>query len=76
MFSKPTDYVPRFRLLDRQGRETVEAGCAENHFVAMLETFRGLVEDFEGAENERLLIARRARLVERIRDYSQLSGAQ
>ncbi|HET7228591.1 MAG TPA: Gfo/Idh/MocA family oxidoreductase [Longimicrobium sp.] len=70
IFSKAADYVPRFRVLDRTGRETVEEGRAGNHFVTMLETFRGLVDDTAAAERERQLIARRARLVGHVRDRS------
>jgi predicted dehydrogenase len=74
IFSKPADYVPRFRVLDRQGRETVQEERAENHFVTMLEAFRGFVDDPAAAERERGRIATRARLMDRIRDRSQLAG--
>lgn len=75
IFSKPADYVPRLRILDRQGRETIEIGRAENHFVTMVNTFRGLVGNAVAAEAERSRILRQARLMDRIQDRSQSSGA-
>ena len=43
VFSKPADYVPRFRFLDLHGNESYASGEAENHFLAMLKSFRSLV---------------------------------
>jgi dTDP-3,4-didehydro-2,6-dideoxy-alpha-D-glucose 3-reductase len=71
IFSKPADFVPRFRFLDAQGRESFEDGHAENHFVSMLRAFGDLIDDRSAAERERLTIARRARLADRIRDKSR-----
>jgi len=68
IFSKPADYVPRLRFLDRHGRESFEEGQSLNHFIAMVEAFRGLVEDATAAERERVDIERRAALLDRIRD--------
>jgi predicted dehydrogenase len=67
IFSKPADYVPRFRLLDTQGQESVEAGHSGNAFVAMFEAFGGLASDPTRAESERITIMRRAELRERVR---------
>jgi len=69
-FSKPADYVPRFRHSDNQGNESLEQGRAENHFVSMFTAFRGLVDDGVGAELEREQILRRSRLMDRIRQQS------
>ena len=71
VFSKPANYIPRFRFLDLHGSERYESGQAENHFLAMFKSFRSRVDDPVGAERERVLIARRARIVERIRQRSQ-----
>jgi NDP-hexose-3-ketoreductase len=71
IFSKPADYVPQFRYLDCHGGEIKRAGIPENHFVAMFNAFRGLVEDASKAEAERIMIERRARLANRIRDHSR-----
>lgn len=70
VFSKPADYVPRFRFLDLHGKESSESGKADNHFVAMIKSFRSLVDDSVGAERERLLIGRRAQLADSIRQQS------
>ena len=67
VFSKPADYIPRFRFLDVHGKESYASGQAQNHFQAMLKSFRSLVDDPARAERERVLIARRARLVDAIR---------
>ena len=67
LFSKSSDHVPRFRFLDGHGNETWETGEAGNHFTAMFGAFRALVDDPASAESERLAIAKRARLMDRIR---------
>jgi dTDP-3,4-didehydro-2,6-dideoxy-alpha-D-glucose 3-reductase len=73
IFSKPADYTPRFRLLDRHGRERWEQAPAANHFISMIEAFRANVDSLDAAEQERLGIERRARLLDRIR---HAAGAQ
>lgn len=70
LFSKPGDYVPRFRLMDRQGRERVEESRAANHFVEMLRAFHVMASDPAAAESERQAISRRAGLAQRIRKHS------
>lgn len=70
VFSKPADYVPRFRFRDLHGQEREEEGTADNHFVSMFDAFRCFVDDPAGAERERLLIMKRARLMDRIREQS------
>ena len=65
-FSKPSDYVPKFRFLDLNGNESFEYGRAANHFVAMLSAFRGFVANPDAAEAERIAIIRRAELIDKI----------
>lgn len=65
-FSKPADYVPRFRFLNKNGSECVKVGESGNHFVAMFDAFSKLLLDSVGAENERILIKRRAQLMAKI----------
>ena len=67
IFSKPADYVPVFRFRDLRGREHCEEGRADNHFVTMFAAFRALLDDPARAEASRHLIARRARLLDRVR---------
>ncbi len=67
IFSKPADYVPLFRFRDIRGSEQCEQGRPDNHFVTMFAAFRALVDDPVGAEDNRQLIARRARLLDRVR---------
>ncbi len=74
VFSKPSDHVPRYRFLDRHGRECLREGQVANAFVNMCEAFRGFVTDQEMAESERRVIARRARLIDSIRNGSQRGG--
>jgi predicted dehydrogenase len=74
IFSKPADYVPQLRLLDRTGRESVEEVRAGNHFVAMLEAFFVLAGDPAAAERERAAITARARLRDRVREHSNRAG--
>jgi NDP-hexose-3-ketoreductase len=74
IFSKPAGHVPVFRVLDRQGGETVETAPGGNHFVTMLEAFRALAGDPAAAERERGRITRRARLIDRIRLRSNPAG--
>jgi dTDP-3,4-didehydro-2,6-dideoxy-alpha-D-glucose 3-reductase len=71
IFSKSADYVPQIRILDMHGDEIRRPGTPKNHFVAMFEAFRALVEDPTKAEAERIMIGRRARLADRIRDHSR-----
>ena len=66
IFSKPADYIPKFRFLDRHGKESCEYGRAENHFLAMFKAFLGLARDSQAAENERIDIVRRAALIDKI----------
>jgi dTDP-3,4-didehydro-2,6-dideoxy-alpha-D-glucose 3-reductase len=70
IFSKSADYVPRYRLLDRQGQESFRSGTPQNHFVAMLAAFAGMVADPAAAEAERRAVVRRAQLMELIRERS------
>lgn len=69
IFSKPADHVPQFRFLDARGTAQYDYGEPANHFVCMFSAFRRLIEDEDLAERERVLIARRARLVGAIRDH-------
>ena len=69
LFSKPPDYVPKFRFLDLKGRETLELGEAGNHFAAMFRAFIDFLDDPVRAENERALIVRRARLADQVRNH-------
>jgi NDP-hexose-3-ketoreductase len=71
IFSKAEEYVPRFRVLDRQGREEYREGLAANHFVEMFAAFQHLVAHPDDAEHERRMIARRAQLMERIRVHAE-----
>ncbi len=66
VFSKPADHVPKFRFLDLSGNESYEYGRAGNHFVAMLNAFRGFALNPEVAESERITIIRRAELIDKI----------
>ena len=66
IFSKPPDYIPKFRFLDLRGKENYEDGRAENHFVAMFKAFRGFIHSPEAAEGERIEIIRRADLIDKI----------
>jgi len=66
VFSKPADYVPKFRFLDRHGNESYEFGRAANHFSAMFRAFCELNHDSKAAESERIKIIRRADLTDRI----------
>lgn len=67
LFSKPADYVPKFRFLDLHGGESYKSGRSKNHFLAMFEAFRELVVNSVEAENERVAITRRARLMDKIK---------
>lgn len=66
VFSKPPDYVPKFRYLDLHGDESHELGHAANHFVAMFQTFCEFTHNPQAAESERFEIVRRAELIEKI----------
>lgn len=70
IFSKPADYVPQFRFLDRHGKASCEPGLAGNHFVAMFDAFRNLVAEPGAAEDERARIAHRSRLIDLVRQHS------
>ncbi len=70
LFSKKEDYVPRFCFRDLHGNMHTEEGSAGNHFIAMIRAFCGLVDDPGSAEHERAQIAKRATLVETIRQKS------
>ncbi len=72
IFSKPGDYIPRFRFRDLEGGERWEDGVAGNHFAMMLDSFGKLAGDADAAERERSLILRRAGLSEKIRTQSRL----
>jgi NDP-hexose-3-ketoreductase len=74
IFSKPPDYVPRFRFLDRQGVESFESGQAANHFERMFLAFRALIGDAAAAEIERLRIERCAVLMDKVRGHSRRQG--
>lgn len=75
IFSKPADYVPLFRFRDLRGHEQCEQGRPENHFVTMFAAFRASIEDSIAAEDNRQLIARRARLLDRVRAHSKAGAS-
>ena len=66
IFSKPADYVPKFMFRDLRGAESLQNGIAANHFTAMMRNFRGLIDDAQAAEDERIAIVRRAQLADKI----------
>jgi predicted dehydrogenase len=66
VFSKPADYVPKFRFLDLHGNESFEFGQPENHFLTMFGVFLQLTHDAKAAERERIDIVRRAGLLDKI----------
>ena len=66
IFSKPTDYVPRFRLRDTSGSETIETGEAADHFVLMLQNFSQIMHDKDALESEQRRIVRSAYVMDRI----------
>lgn len=66
IFSKPADYVPFFRLRDRRGSETTEAGEAADHFVLMLQNFNRMMDDKGALALEQRRILRTADVVDRI----------
>jgi len=65
-FSKPADYVPRFRFLDLRGRESYTTCRSGNHFVSMFEEFRMRADDPVEAEKERAAIGQRASLMNEV----------
>ncbi len=69
IFSKGSDYMPRFRHRDLEGGERWEELPAANHFVKMFEYFSSL--GGEGAAKERKRIIRCASLAGRIRNQSE-----
>jgi predicted dehydrogenase len=66
VFSKPATYRPAFRLRDVQGVERTEYTEAADHFVRMLEAFRGFVDDGQAMASERHNIAQRAATIDHI----------
>lgn len=66
-FSKPADHVPRFRFLDLNGRESYQLGQSKNHFLAMFNAFRQLMDNSFVAETERIRITQRAQLAAKIK---------
>lgn len=72
IFSKPADYVPVFRIQDMHGMQTREIGEANDHFVSMLQYFRGTISNLETADAERNRIAQRAGLLNRITAMSRV----
>jgi dTDP-3,4-didehydro-2,6-dideoxy-alpha-D-glucose 3-reductase len=72
LFSKPADYIPKFRFLDLNGRESFKFCSPANHFVRMFEAFRTLLEDEAEHEKTRVAIAQRAHLMNEINKVSNL----
>jgi predicted dehydrogenase len=66
IFSKPTDYVPVFRLRDMKGCETIERGEPADHFVLMLQNFNNMLHERTALESERCRIVRSADVMDRI----------
>ena len=73
IFSKPADHIPVFRLRDVHGAETTEFGEANDHFVSMLHHFRATIHNSQAAEEERICIARRADVLNKILAMSCLN---
>lgn len=70
IFSKRADYAPELRILDGHGGARYHGVPAADQFVLMFEWLLRLVDDRHLAECERQSIARRARLVDAIKDES------
>jgi NDP-hexose-3-ketoreductase len=66
IFSKPTEYVPVFRLRDSRGAETIETGQAADHFVLMLQDLCRMMHDKDALESEKCRIVRSADTMDRI----------
>ncbi len=66
IFSKPPDYVPYFKFSDLNGKESMEVGESSNHFLEMFKAFRDLVSDHKMSDKERLMILRRAELMNKL----------
>jgi predicted dehydrogenase len=66
IFSKPTDYVPLFRLRDLKGAETIETGQAADHFVLMLRDLCQMMHDKDALEFEHGRIVRSASTMDRV----------
>ncbi|MBI5247358.1 MAG: Gfo/Idh/MocA family oxidoreductase [Elusimicrobia bacterium] len=74
-FSKPADYVPRFRFLNLNGSESCQLGEADDHFSSMFNAFYKLLSNSVDAENERKMIVRRAQLMDKIKT-AEIRGKQ
>lgn len=69
-FSKSPDYIPKFRFLDLNGRENYKSGQSENHFLSMFNAFSKSLFNSVQAENERIMITHRAKILDQIRQSS------
>lgn len=70
IFSKPPDYVPRFRFLELHGVERLESGKSANQFERMFLAFLDMLSDAPAAERERLRIEQCATLMDDVREHS------
>ncbi len=72
IFSKASEFTPKFRLFDLKGSETVENGESGDHFIAMFHAFRELTNNPEAAEREREKIESRSRLRDQVWNFGKL----
>jgi NDP-hexose-3-ketoreductase len=70
IFSKPPEYVPRFRFLDLNGAERLAFGQPADPFERMFLAFLDMLSDAPAAERERLRIERCATLMDSVREHS------
>jgi NDP-hexose-3-ketoreductase len=71
LFSKPSDYVPRFQFKDLNGAARVESGQPANQFERMFLAFLDMLSDAPAAERERMRIERCAALMDSVREHSK-----
>ncbi|CAK8711763.1 hypothetical protein GCAAIG_01065 [Candidatus Electronema halotolerans] len=71
IFSKPSDYVPEFRIKNLNGVESVEQGVPANHFIYMFKHFSKIIVSDTLVRNERQRILQLACYLEEIRHAAQ-----
>jgi dTDP-3,4-didehydro-2,6-dideoxy-alpha-D-glucose 3-reductase len=74
IFSKPVDYQPIFKIQDKQGNTTIKYGKISDQFVEMFKTFNSMLDSPDRIVNEYKLIVKRARVMDEIIKYTNLTS--
>ena len=69
IFSKPNEYIPKYKIHDLNGTEKIEYGEKSDQFMNMFTNFLGIINNKNKIKEEKKLILQRAKLIDDILNF-------